>query len=120
LLLAATKSSGGCTVSASGTSASVPSTTATTSVQQVSLTSLAVVIAKGLTVGQKVVFTNIGSTTPGSFKKSECNINLSTDTNTTTGELTKSNSSGTTTFTVVTAGDYLFTITSTGVSVQIQ
>jgi hypothetical protein len=42
------------------------------------------------------------------------------DTNTTTGELTKSNSSGTTTFTVVTAGDYLFTITSTGVSVQIQ
>jgi hypothetical protein len=71
-------------------------------------------------VGQKVIFTNLGSSTPGSYKKSVCDINIVTNEDVTTNEFTRTISGGTATYTVVTAGDYIFTIVTSGASVQIQ
>ncbi len=129
LLLAASQSGSSCTVSTTSggntTTLGIPGTTASTSVTPVSVqafstSNFGAVIARGLTAGQKVVFTNIGTSTPGVFRKSECNINLSTDSNAGASNITSANAGGTTTFTVVTAGDYIFTVSVTGTSVQIQ
>jgi hypothetical protein len=129
LLLAASQSGSSCTISntvgGKTTSLSIPGTTASTSVTPVSIqvisnSNFGAVIARGLTAGQKVVFTNIGTFTPGVFRKSECNINFSTDSNAGVSNITSANAGGTTTFTVVTAGDYIFTVGVTGASVQIQ
>ncbi len=119
LLLAAASSSGTtCNVSTSTVSLGVAGTTASTTSQNISLTSniAGVVIAKGLTVGQTVEFIGINSGgSVSAYKKSDCNINVQSDTIAPTSQLTSAATptANDKTYTVVTAGDYVFYVAVT-------
>lgn len=129
LLVASASNKLACTITTGSDSVGYPSTTATTSSQSIAVNpnragagSFGFVTAKGLTANKKIVFTDLGSGDVSVYKKSDCNVGV-TETVALTSDISSLSATGTKTYTVVTASDYLFFFGSTSTStpkVQIQ
>ncbi|XMO24022.1 hypothetical protein ACKZJ7_15090 [Leptospira sp. 'Mane'] len=118
-----------CSLNSNGTNYSISTINANTTESTILFTDITgvkngFVVTKGLTGLQKVVFKNLGSVTPKVYKGSSCSVTVNPATATALSSDILGTANGTTTtFTVITAGDYFFYLSGSelsGTTVQIQ